>query len=92
MIDTGLNDEIDPIATSFIFSVQLSILVLFVLNNEFTFWEQRYRGWSRLPAFVVYEVMSLVGTGVHVAVFTFLQESGFLLSRSSAGRPEWCTT
>jgi dolichol-phosphate mannosyltransferase len=80
MIDTGLNDEIDPIATSFIFSVQLSILVLFVLNNEFTFWELRYRGWSRLPAFVVYEVMSLVGTGVHVAVFTFLQESGFLLT------------
>jgi dolichol-phosphate mannosyltransferase len=80
MIDTGLNDEIDPIATSFIFSVQLSILVLFVLNNEFTFWELRYRGWSRLPAFAVYEVMSLVGTGVHVAVFTFLQESGFLLS------------
>ncbi len=79
-IDTGLNDEIDPIATSFIFSVQLSILVLFVLNNEFTFWELRYRGWSRLPAFAVYEVMSLVGTGVHVAVFTFLQESGFLLS------------
>ncbi len=80
MLDTGLNDEIDPIATSFIFSVQLSILVLFVLNNEFTFWELRYRGWSRLPAFAVYEVMSLVGTGVHVAVFTFLQESGFLLS------------
>jgi dolichol-phosphate mannosyltransferase len=80
MIDTGLNDEIDPIATSFIFSVQLSILVLFVLNNEFTFWEVRYRGWSRLPAFLVYEVMSLVGTGVHVAVFTFLQESGFLLT------------
>jgi dolichol-phosphate mannosyltransferase len=80
MIDTGLNDEIDPIATSFIFSVQLSILVLFVLNNEFTFWELRFRGWARLPALVVYEAMSLVGMGVHIAVFTFLQESGFLLS------------
>lgn len=80
MLDTGLNAEIDPIATSFIFSVQLSILVLFALNNEFTFWEVRYRGWRLLPAFVVYEVMSLVGTGVHVAVFTFLQETGFLLT------------
>ncbi len=80
MITTGLNEEIDPIATSFIFSVQLSILALFVMNNEFTFWEVRYRGWSRLPALAVYEVMSLVGTGVHVAVFTFLQQSGFLLS------------
>lgn len=80
MVDTGLNEEIDPIATSFIFSVQLSILVLFVLNNEFTFWELRFRGWARLPALVVYEVMSLVGMGVHIAVFTFLQESGFLLT------------
>ena len=80
MVDTGLNSEIDPIATSFIFSVQLSILVLFALNNEFTFWEVRYRGWLLVPAFAVYEVMSLVGTGVHVAVFTFLQETGFLLT------------
>jgi len=80
LIDTGLNDAIDPIATSFIFSVQLSILALFVMNNEFTFWEQRYRGWMLVPAFAVFQVMSLVGTGVHVAVFTFLQESGFLLS------------
>lgn len=80
VVTTGLNEEIDPIATSFIFSLQLSIVVLFVLNNEFTFWEQRYRGWSLLPAFVVYEAMTLVGTGVHIAVFTFLQETGFLLT------------
>lgn len=79
-VTTGLNDEMDPIATSFLFSLQLSIVVLFVLNNEFTFWEQRYRGWKQLPAFVVYEAMSLVGAGVHIAVFTFLQETGFLLS------------
>jgi dolichol-phosphate mannosyltransferase len=80
VVTTGLNDEIDPIATSFLFSLQLSILVLFVLNNEFTFWEQRFQGLRLLPAFVVYEAMSLLGAGVHVAVFTFLQESGFLLS------------
>ena len=80
MVTTGLNAEIDPIATSFIFSVQLSILVLFVLNNEFTFWEHRYRSWALVPAFAVFQVMSLVGTGVHVAVFTFLQETGFLLT------------
>jgi len=78
-VTTGLNEAIDPIATSFLFSVQVSILVLFVLNNEFTFWEQRYRGWSMVPAFAVYEVMSLVGTGIHVAVFTTLQNVGFLL-------------
>ncbi len=85
LVTTGLNEALDPIASSFLFSVQLSIVVLFVLNNEFTFWEQRYRGWKLLPAFAVYEVMSLVGTGVHVAVFTYLQHSGFLLSLLGEG-------
>ncbi len=85
LVDTGLNEALDPIASSFLFSVQLSIFVLFVLNNEFTFWEQRYRGWKLFPAFAVYEVMSLVGTGVHVAVFTFLQSTGFLLSVLGTG-------
>ncbi|MFI5043985.1 MAG: glycosyltransferase [Acidimicrobiales bacterium] len=84
-VDTGLNEAIDPVYTSFLFSVQVSILVLFVLNNEFTFWEQRYRGWKLAPAFVVYEVMSLIGTGVHVAIFTYLQNVGFLLGILGSG-------
>jgi dolichol-phosphate mannosyltransferase len=85
VITTGLNEALDPVASSFLFSVQVTILVLFVLNNEFTFWEQRYRGWKLLPAFGVYEVMTLVGTGVHVAVFTFLENTGFLLSVLGTG-------
>jgi dolichol-phosphate mannosyltransferase len=84
-VTTGLNEALDPVASSFLFSVQVTILVLFVLNNEFTFWEQRYRGWKLLPAFGVYEVMTLVGTGVHVAVFTFLENTGFLLSVLGTG-------
>lgn len=83
--DTGLNEAIDPISTSFLFSVQVSIFVLFVLNNEFTFWEQRYTGWKLPPAFAVYEVMSLVGTLAHVATFTYLQNIGFLLSILGTG-------
>lgn len=79
-VNTGLNDAVDPIYTSFVFSVNVSILVLFVLNNEFTFWEQRYRGWTLFPAYVVFWLMSLVGTLVHVAIFTYLQGIGFLLS------------
>ena len=85
LVNTGLNEAIDPIYTSFLFSVQLSILVLFALNNEFTFWEQRYRGWKLLPAFVVYEVMSIFGTLIHVALFTYLQNVGFLLSVLGSG-------
>jgi len=82
---TGLNKAIDPIYTSFLFSVQLTILVLFVLNNEFTFWEDRYRGWGLVPAFLAYEVVSIIGTLIHVAVFTFLQNAGFLLGVLGAG-------
>jgi len=79
-VTTGLNEALDPIEGSFLLSVMVSILVLFVLNNEFTFWEERYRGWKLVPAFGVFFVMSLIGTLVHVAVFKFLQGIGFLLS------------
>jgi dolichol-phosphate mannosyltransferase len=82
---TGLNEAVDPISTSFLLSVQVSIFVLFVLNNEFTFWEQRYRGWKLAPAFVIYEGMSVIGTLVHVAVFTYLQNIGVLLSVLGGG-------
>jgi dolichol-phosphate mannosyltransferase len=84
-VTTGLNKAIDPIYTSFLFSVQVSIFVLFVLNNEFTFWEDRYRGWKLFPAFAAYEVVSLIGTLIHVAVFTFLQNNGVLLSFIGSG-------
>lgn len=77
-VDTGLNEALDPIYSSFVAGVALTTLVLFVVNNEFTFWEQRYRGWHLLPAFLLYALMTLVGTLVHVAVFSWLQETGFL--------------
>ena len=79
-ITTGLNDAVDPIDGSFVISVMVSIFVLFVLNNEFTFWEERYRGWKLVPAFGVFFLMSLIGTLVHVAVFKYLQSIGLLLS------------
>lgn len=84
-VTTGLNEALDPISGSFLVSVNVSILVLFVLNNEFTFWEYRYRGAKLLPAFVVYWVMSLLGTGIHVAVFTSLESVGFLLGLLGEG-------
>ncbi|MCZ7628474.1 MAG: hypothetical protein M5U19_05215 [Microthrixaceae bacterium] len=58
----------------------LTTVGLFVVNNEFTFWEQRYRGWRTLGALALYSLMTLVGTLVHVAVFSWLQEAGFLFS------------
>ena len=40
----------------------------------------RIRGCDNPDAFALYEVMSLVGFCVHVAVFTSLQNIGFLLN------------
>ncbi|MBU6215498.1 MAG: glycosyltransferase [Acidobacteria bacterium] len=77
---TGLNEALDPIYGSFVLSVAVSTIVVFVLNNEFTFWEQRYSGWKLLPAFGVFVGMTIVGTLVHVGVFTYLQNIGLLLS------------
>jgi dolichol-phosphate mannosyltransferase len=79
-VDTGLNEALDPVYSSFVLSVAVTTLMMFVINNEFTFWEQRYRGLKLLPAFVVYAGMTFVGTLVHVAVFSWLQEVGFLFS------------
>lgn len=79
-IDTGLNEALDPIYSSFVAGVALTTLLLFVINNEFTFWEQRYRGWPTVGALALYSLMTLFGTLVHVAVFSWLQETGFLFS------------
>lgn len=79
-IDTGFNEALDPIYSSFVAGVGLTTVVLFVINNEFTFWEQRYRGWQTVGALALYALMTLVGTLVHVAVFSWLQEAGFLFS------------
>lgn len=79
-VDTGLNEALDPIYSSFVTSVGLTTVLLFVINNEFTFWEQRYRGWRTVGALALYALMTLVGTLVHVAVFSWLQEAGFLFS------------
>ncbi|MEZ5238152.1 MAG: glycosyltransferase [Microthrixaceae bacterium] len=76
-VDTGLNEALDPIYSSFVASVALTTLLLFTINNEFTFWEQRYRGWRIIGALALYAVMTLLGTLVHVAVFSWLQETGF---------------
>lgn len=79
-VNTGLNEALDPIYSSFVASVGLTTLLLFVVNNEFTFWEQRYRGWSMGGALLLYALMTFLGTLVHVAVFSWLQDTGFLFS------------
>lgn len=79
-VETGLNEALDPVYSSFVAGVAITTVILFLINNEFTFWEQRYRGAMLVPAFVLYAAMTFVGTLVHIAVFSWLQEVGFLFS------------
>jgi dolichol-phosphate mannosyltransferase len=42
-------------------------------NNYFTFWERRFRGPAILQGLAIFELVSVLGVIVHVAVFQFLQ-------------------
>lgn len=65
-----------PVRWSLLAGIQASIISNFVLNNYFTFWERRFRR-RQLPAgFALFEVVSLLGVFIHVAVFQFLQQNG----------------
>jgi dolichol-phosphate mannosyltransferase len=76
-IDLGFKN---PVRWSLLAGIQASIISNFLLNNYFTFWERRFHR-RQLPwGFVLFEVVSLLGVFVHVAVFQFLE-----LNRWGAG-------
>lgn len=77
-IDTGLGPRFDPLYISVIFGIQLSIISNYLLNNYFTFFEERYRGVRLLWGFVIFELVSLFGIVIQVSVFQFLQNAEFL--------------
>jgi dolichol-phosphate mannosyltransferase len=69
-IDLGFKN---PVRWSLLAGIQASIVWNFLLNNYFTFWERRFHR-RQLPwGFVLFEVVSLLGVFVHVAVFQFLE-------------------
>ena len=63
---------------SLVLGIAASIVSNFLLNNYFTFWERRFRRRRLLLGFVEFAMVSLVGVVVHVAIFRFLQSSGWL--------------
>ncbi len=76
-VDTGVSDWIDPLDLSVLLGIQLNIVSNFLLNNYFTFWERRFRGWWLLVGFAAFQVVSIIGGIVQVSVFRFLDSTGF---------------
>jgi len=73
-VDIGFSD---PVRWSLLLGIQASIFSNFALNNYFTFWERRYRRKQVLWGLVLFEIVSLFGVFVHVAIFQFLQNTGW---------------
>ncbi|MBX7057687.1 MAG: glycosyltransferase family 2 protein [Leptospirales bacterium] len=72
-----------PIYLAAVLGYQLAILTNYVLNNYFTFWERRRRGWDNVSALLVFQAVSMLGFLVYLAVFHLLQANGFLLGALS---------
>jgi dolichol-phosphate mannosyltransferase len=69
-IDIGLRNEV---RWSLLAGIQASIIWNFLLNNYFTFWERRFHRRQLLWGLFLFELVSLVGVFIHVAVFQFLE-------------------
>lgn len=59
---------------SLLAGIQASIISNFVLNNYFVFWERRFRRRQLAQGLVVFELVSILGVFIHVAMFQFLQQ------------------
>jgi dolichol-phosphate mannosyltransferase len=66
-----------PVRWSLLIGIQASILTNFLLNNYFTFWEQRFPAKSLLGGLMLFEVISIIGVVIHVGVFQGLQANRF---------------
>lgn len=73
-IDVGFSR---PVRWSLLAGIQASIVSNFLLNNYFTFWERRFRRRQLLAGLLLFEVVSLLGVFVHVAIFQFLEQNEF---------------
>ncbi|HPB46620.1 MAG TPA: glycosyltransferase family 2 protein [Microthrixaceae bacterium] len=73
-IDLGFSR---PVRWSLLGGIAASIVWNFLLNNYFTFWEQRFHRRNLLGGLALFSAVSLLGVVIHVAVFQFLQNNGW---------------
>ena len=76
-INLSFTPDLNPIYTSALAGIQLSIVTNFLANNYVTFREDRYRGRRLVWGFCRFEAVSAVGVFVQLAVFQLLHRNGF---------------
>ncbi len=79
----GITPDLNPIYLSALLGIQASIITNFLANNYFTFYDRRYRGWSLLGGFSLFQLVSVVGVFVQLSVFQLLHRNGFPTSSAS---------
>ena len=77
-----------PVRLSLLIGIQASIIWNFLLNNYFTFWERRFHRNQLVIGLLGFQIVSLLGVFIHVAVFQFLESNrwGFGVLGSELGR------
>jgi len=85
-IYTGISPALDPVRISAVAGIQTSILSNYILNNNLTFHERRYRGASNIKGFVLFELISFVGLVVQYSVIQLLSANGFLYLAGTLAR------
>ncbi|EMY79049.1 GtrA-like protein [Leptospira weilii serovar Ranarum str. ICFT] len=76
---------LNPLYTSVLFGIEMSILSNFVLNNYFTFYEKRYIGIRLIRGLVLFHLVSLLGLLIQISVFQFLYHKIFVYELQSSG-------
>ena len=83
-ISIDATPDLNPIYTSALLGIELSILSNFAANNYFTFYDRRYRGWGLLRGLTLFQAVSVVGVFVQLAVFQLLHRNGFPTASTDA--------
>lgn len=76
---------LNPLYSSVLFGIEISILSNFVLNNYLTFYEKRYIGIRILQGLVLFHLVSVLGLLIQISVFQLLYQRIFLLELNSSG-------
>ncbi|EQA46967.1 GtrA-like protein [Leptospira broomii serovar Hurstbridge str. 5399] len=85
-ISTGIS-FLDPISSSVLLGIELSIISNFLLNNYFTFYERRYEGFRALEGFAIFQAVSLFGLILQIEFYQLLHNRVFANYSFSAGIP-----
>ena len=83
-VSLGITPDLNPIYLSALLGIQASIVTNFLANNFFTFYDRRYRGWGLLGGLMLFQVVSVVGVFVQLAVFQLLHRNGFPTESANA--------